>query len=72
MAMQDTLDQLQNFDINDLDFNNIGSWPGPVKVILMILIVVGLGFGTMMFFLQHIQPMLLCMFKVIIIKILFS
>lgn len=46
MAMQDTLDQLQNFDINDLDLNNIGSWPGPVKLIIMALVfVVVLGAG---------------------------
>ncbi len=47
MAMQDTLEQLQNFDINDLDFNNIGSWPGPVKAILMalaLLLVLGGGY----------------------------
>ncbi len=37
MALQDTLDQLQNFDFNDLDFNNIGSWPTPVKIIIMIV-----------------------------------
>lgn len=47
MAMQDTLEQIQNFDINDLDFNNIGSWPGPIKTILMALafaIVLGAGY----------------------------
>lgn len=47
MAMQDTLEQLQNFDLNDLDFNNIGSWPGPVKLILMVLafaLVLGAGY----------------------------
>lgn len=46
MALQDTLDQLQNFDFNDLDFNNVGSWPGPFKIILMaIVFVVVLGSG---------------------------
>jgi type IV pilus assembly protein PilO len=58
MAMQDTLDQLQNFDINDLDVNNIGSWPGPVKVILMalaFLLVIGAGYY---FYLTDKQEML--------------
>ncbi len=46
MALQDTLDQLQNFDFNDLDFNNVGSWPAPVKIILMsIVFVIVLGSG---------------------------
>ncbi|MGD8417963.1 MAG: type 4a pilus biogenesis protein PilO [Pseudomonadales bacterium] len=47
MAIQDTLDQLQDFDLNDLDFNNIGSWPGPIKILLMVIafvLVVGAGY----------------------------
>jgi len=38
MALQDTIQQLQNFDLNDLDVNNIGSWPAPVKAIIMLLV----------------------------------
>ncbi|MCZ6710793.1 MAG: type 4a pilus biogenesis protein PilO [Gammaproteobacteria bacterium] len=38
MALQDTLDQLQNLDFNDLDFNNIGSWPTVIKVGLMVVL----------------------------------
>ncbi len=48
MAIQDTLEQLQNFDINDLDVNNIGSWPGPIKVVLMVLtlvLILGAGYS---------------------------
>lgn len=58
MAMQDTLEQLQNFDVNDLDFNNIGSWPTPVKAILMALafaLVIGAGYY---FYLTDKQSML--------------
>ena len=52
MAMQDTLEQLQNFDINDLDFNNVGSWPGPVKVILMVLALALMVGGGYYFYLK--------------------
>lgn len=48
MALQDSLDQLKNFDASDLDVNNIGSWPAVVKGIIMLLvlaIVLGLGFS---------------------------
>jgi len=48
VAFQDTLDQLKNFDASDLDPNNIGSWPTPVKAILMLLlllVVLGLGWS---------------------------
>ena len=38
MAWQDTLEQLQNIDFNDLDFNNIGSWPAAIKGILMAVL----------------------------------
>ena len=47
MAFQDALEQIQNFDVNDLDVNNIGSWPGPIKLILMVFtfaIVLGAGY----------------------------
>lgn len=39
MALQDSLDQLKNFDASDLDVNNIGSWPTAVKVIIMMLVL---------------------------------
>ena len=48
MAFQDSLEQLRNFDANDLDLNNVGSWPSIVKGILMVLLlmlVLGLGYS---------------------------
>ena len=47
MAMQDSLDQLRSIDFNDLDVNNIGSWPGAVKIILVVILfalVMGAGY----------------------------
>lgn len=47
MALQDSLDQLKDFDFGDLDLNNVGAWPGAIKVIAMILLaalVVGGGY----------------------------
>ena len=44
MAIQDTLKQLQSFDFADIDFNNVGSWPGTLKLIAMLL-VLGLVLG---------------------------
>ncbi|MFA5631847.1 MAG: type 4a pilus biogenesis protein PilO [Porticoccaceae bacterium] len=41
---RDFLQQLQNIDFNDLEFNNIGVWPLPVRVgVLVILFVLLLG-----------------------------
>jgi type IV pilus assembly protein PilO len=47
MALQDSLRQLQNFDLADLDFNNVGSWPTAVKGIVMafvLALVLGAGY----------------------------
>lgn len=38
MAFQDVLQELKEFDINDLNIENIGGWPLPVKVILWLLV----------------------------------
>ncbi|XXF09187.1 type 4a pilus biogenesis protein PilO [Pseudomonas sp. D2-3] len=40
MSLNDSLASLRKVDINDLDLNNIGSWPAVVKVIAGILAVV--------------------------------
>ena len=47
MSLAESIESLRNFDLNDLDLNNIGSWPAAVKVIicsLFFLLVVGGGY----------------------------
>ncbi len=47
MAMSDTIKSLQEFDLSDLDFDNVGSWPVAVKAIIWIvvfLVCLGLGY----------------------------
>jgi len=42
MAMEDLLESLQSFDLEQLnDFNNVGSWPMAVKVIMWVITFVG-------------------------------
>jgi type IV pilus assembly protein PilO len=38
MALSDSLESLKGFDVNDLDINNAGSWPWPVKLISMLIV----------------------------------
>lgn len=46
MAMNDVVKSLQDFDLGDLDFDNVGSWPMAVKVIIWVLVfVICLGLG---------------------------
>ncbi|WP_024461349.1 type 4a pilus biogenesis protein PilO [Marinimicrobium sp. LS-A18] len=40
MAFSDTLEQLKNFDVNDIDFERIGVWPLPGKIFVCVLLVV--------------------------------
>ena len=42
MAAADVLQQLQEFDIAEVDWDRIGVWPAAVKVILCILVFVGI------------------------------
>lgn len=44
MSLADSMKKLNDFDINDLDLNNAGIWPTPVKAIVT-LIVFGLILG---------------------------
>ncbi len=45
MALEDTMRSLREFELSDLDFENVGSWPSPVKVIIWVaalaLVLVG-------------------------------
>ncbi|MCU1718403.1 type 4a pilus biogenesis protein PilO [Pseudomonas sp. 5P_3.1_Bac2] len=55
MSLNDSLASLKQIDLNNLDFNNIGSWPAAVKTIAAILLfslVLGLGY---FFYLQDMQ-----------------
>jgi len=52
VAFSDSLDSLKGFDINDVDFNNAGSWPVVVKSIVLLVIFIVLIFGGYWFLLK--------------------
>lgn len=46
MAFEDTMRSLREFDVNDLDFDTVGSWPLPIKMFIWIVVLGGvLAFG---------------------------
>ena len=46
MAFEDTMRSLREFDVNDLDFDTVGSWPLPIKMFIWVLVLAGvLAFG---------------------------
>ena len=40
MALEDTMRSLREFDVNSLDFDNVGSWPLPVKLAIWIFLFI--------------------------------
>jgi type IV pilus assembly protein PilO len=41
MAFEDTMRSLREFDVNDLDFDSVGTWPFPIKLFIWAVILVG-------------------------------
>lgn len=46
MALSDTLEQLKDFDVNDIDIDRIGVWPLPGRIFVCVLLVVLVFAGT--------------------------
>lgn len=58
MSLNDSLASIRKIDINDLDLNNIGSWPAAAKVIagiIAVVLVLALGYN---FHLKDLQATL--------------
>ena len=55
MALEDTLQSVREFDINDLDFENVGIWPTPVKVIVWMLLLIATLVGGYYYHIQELQ-----------------
>ena len=58
MAVEDVLKSLQEFDINDLDLDNIGSWPIAIKVVVWIIALVGVLVLGYVYHIQNLQQTL--------------
>jgi len=58
MALQDTLDQLRGLELGDLDVNNIGAWPAPLKAIILLLLFIIVGIAGYFFYLTDKQTLL--------------
>lgn len=58
MAMEDILKSVQEFDINDLDLDNIGAWPLAIKVIVWVLALVGVLALGYFYHIQNLQTTL--------------
>lgn len=52
MSLADSLKSLNEFDINDLDVNNAGIWPAPIKFIVVMIIFGLIAGGGYWFFVK--------------------
>lgn len=52
MGFSESMESLKGFDVNDLDFNNAGSWPAAIKTIVILILFVGLIFGGYWFLIK--------------------
>ena len=52
MGFSESMEGLKGFDINDIDFNNAGSWPAAVKSIVFLVIFASVVFGGYWFLIK--------------------
>lgn len=55
MSQTDIMEQLQNFDVNDIDFNRIGVWPIAGKVVVCVLVVAAIIALTFFMFVKDLN-----------------
>lgn len=55
MAMQDVIDQINSFDINDIDWTRMGVWPVIGKVFFCLLIVIAILAGCYFLFVKELN-----------------
>ncbi len=55
MAFEDTLLAVRDFNINDLDFENVGVWPTPVKIIVWAILLIATLVGGYYYHIQDMQ-----------------
>jgi type IV pilus assembly protein PilO len=55
MAFEDMTRSLREFDINSLDFDNVGSWPVPIKLFIWVVLLLGVLAGGYYYHIQDLQ-----------------
>jgi len=58
MSLSKSMESFKKIDINNIDFNNVGSWPGALKFIVGLVLLIGLLFAGYHFHLNDLQVVL--------------
>lgn len=59
MALEDTLRSLREFDVNDINLDNVGTLPVPIKVILSLILFALVIAGGYYYHIKNLQQQLL-------------
>lgn len=55
MAFEDTMRSMREFDLGSLDFDNMGSWPVPIKVLVWLVLVIAVLVGGYYYHIEDLQ-----------------
>ena len=55
MAFEDTMRSLREFDINDLDFDNVGAWPIAIKLFIWVALLAAVVVGGYYYHIEDLQ-----------------
>lgn len=58
MAFEDTMRALREFDINDLDFDNVGTWPLPIKLFIWVALLAAVLVAGYYYHIEDLQKQL--------------
>jgi type IV pilus assembly protein PilO len=55
MAFEDMTRSLREFDVNSLDFDNVGSWPLPIKLFIWVVLLLAVLTGGYYYHIKDLQ-----------------
>jgi type IV pilus assembly protein PilO len=55
MALEDTMRSLREFDLGSLDFENVGSWPVPIKVFVWVALLIAVLVGGYYYHIEDLR-----------------
>lgn len=58
MSLSKSMESFKKIDLNNIDFNNVGSWPGALKFIVGLVLLIALLFAGYHFHLKDLQLVL--------------
>jgi len=58
MSIQDSLDKINSFDINDIDWSRIGVWPVVARIIIVALVMITVFAGVYFLYVKDLQTRL--------------